>query len=104
MRSRKQKWPSPQGQKINQVARSSNIPAHRADGSAQSPPLNVHPPMTIQMIDSAASAAAQPSRRMRVVHHHDAVVLLREVAKRRQRSDVAVNRKTAVRNHQLLTA
>src|SRR6516164_422039 len=59
VRSRKQKRPRPQVEKINQVSRPAYIPSHRPDGLAERPYLDVHPPMAAEMINRSASSAPQ---------------------------------------------
>src|SRR2546423_1706615 len=56
----------------------------------------------IMMVDDAHASGVLGSngRSMRVVHHHDAVVFFSEVAQLRQRRDVAVHGKNAVRDNQ----
>src|SRR5579862_394796 len=102
MRSGKQKGPSAQIKKIDQVARPTNVAAHDADGFAQRTDLNVHATVAIEMVHSAAAAAAEHAAGVRVVHHHDAVVFFGQVAQLRQRGDVAIHRKDAVGNDELL--
>src|SRR6266478_8152083 len=57
VRSRKQEGPRPRIQIINQIARTANVPAHRANRLAQRAHLDVHAPVTIQMVNRPAPAA-----------------------------------------------
>src|SRR4029077_9941763 len=82
-RRRKQKRTRPQGEGNDQIPGAANVPAHRANRLAQRAHLDVHAPVTIQMINRPAPAAPQHPRRMRVIHHHDAVVFFRQLAQRR---------------------
>src|SRR6266566_846637 len=94
MRSRKEKRPSSQIQEIDQIPRATHVASHRADRLAHRPHLDVHAPVTSEVVDGAASPASQHARSVRVVHHHDAVVFFREIAKLRQRRDVSIHEKT----------
>src|SRR5712664_248610 len=59
VRSRKKKWPRPQIQKIDQVARAANVPAHRAYRLAQCPHLDVHAPVALVMVYRSTASASQ---------------------------------------------
>ena len=102
MRSRKKERTCAEIKKIDQVARTTNIAAHHADRFAQRADLDVNSPVHIEMIDRAASSAAEHARRVRVIDHHDAIVFVGEVAELRQRRDVAIHRKDAVGNDELV--
>ena len=91
VRSRKEKWPRAEIQKIDQVPRAANVSAHRADRFTQRTHLDVHAAVALVMVHGPAPAAAQHPRSMRVVHHHDAAIFFGKVAKLRQRRDISVH-------------
>ncbi len=89
-------------QKINEVARTADVSAERANRLRQRSDLNIDAAVHAEMIDGAASVAAQYAGSVRVVDHHDGAVLFGEIAQRRQRADVAVHGEHAVADQQSL--
>ena len=102
MRRGKQERPRPVVEKIDEIARSANISAERANGLRQSSHLNIHAPVHFEMIDRAAAVAAEHAGGVGVVDHHDGAVFFRNIAQAGQRADVAIHREHAVGDQQLL--
>src|SRR6476620_1004516 len=67
MRRRKQERPSPQIEVVDQVARPADVTAHRANGLTQSPHLNVHTAVAVEVIYRPASSSPQDTRGVGVV-------------------------------------
>src|SRR5712675_2810405 len=61
-----QKWPRAAIQEIDQVSRAANVAAHRTNRFAERANLNVHAPVTAQVIDGSAAIAPQHAGGMRV--------------------------------------
>src|SRR5258707_3430893 len=89
-------------EKINQIARAADVSAQRANGLGERPHLNVHAPVNVEVVSSAAPVAAEHAGRVRVINHHDGAVFLGQITQRRQRANVAVHGKHAVGDQQLV--
>jgi len=61
-------------EKINQIARSADVSAERADGLGQGSDLNIHAPVHFEMIDGAAAVAAEHAGGVRIVDWRNAPV------------------------------
>ncbi len=86
---------------VDQVARSADIPAQRADCLGQRAHLHIHASMAAEVIDAAAAVAAQNAGGMRIVDHHDGAILLGQIGEFVNRADVAVHRENAIGDEQL---
>src|SRR5690348_17686368 len=103
MGSGQEKGTSAMTEQVNEVARAANVSADGADGFAERADLDVDASVAVEMVNGAASVASENAGGMGVVDHHDAIVFFGEVAKLRERSDVAFHGKNAVGDEQLVT-
>ena len=89
-------------EKIDQIARAAHVSAQRANRLGQRSHLNIDASVNVEVIDRASSIAPQHAGSMRVVDHHDRAVFFREIAQRRQWTNVAIHREHSVGDQQLL--
>src|SRR6202020_3349523 len=101
MRSRKQKRPRPMIEKIDEIARSTDVSTQHSDGFRQSSNLDIDASVYIEVIDRAAAIAAEYARGVGIVDHHNCAVFFRDIAQAGQRADVAIHRKDSIADQQL---
>ena len=104
MRRREQERPRAVAEELDQVLRSRDVAAERADGLRQRADLHVDAAVHAEVIDRAAAVLAEHPARVRVVHHHDRAEFLGERAEVGQRPEIAVHAEYAVGDEQLALA
>src|ERR1017187_851018 len=96
MRGGEKKRPGAMVKILDQVARSANVSAQRANRFGKRTHLDVHASMTMKVIHTASAIAAEHTRSVRVVHHHDGAVLVGKLAQFIYRTNVPIHRKDTV--------